>query len=151
VISATVLCVNFFSHHRSYISSQYLYLWLIYKNHVSWGERIDYKVLSLKKSSFSLDMTYYTSVEVCHLFGGTCRYSSSLKVETMFSWETAFRRTARHYIVTCIIDYGRGLMNRIIDHLRVVTTNKYNTIADFHITDHSTLSLLSLLSLVFTW
>jgi hypothetical protein len=42
-------------------------------------------------------------------------------------------------------------MNRFIDHLQVVTTNTYNTIADFHTTNPSTLSLLGLLSLVFTW
>jgi hypothetical protein len=36
-------------------------------------------------------------------------------------------------------------MNRFIDHLQVVTTSNYNTIADFHTTNHSTLSLLSLL------
>jgi hypothetical protein len=41
-------------------------------------------------------------------------------------------------------------VNRFIDHLRVVTTNNYNTIADFHTTNHSTLSFLSLLSLIFT-
>jgi hypothetical protein len=42
-------------------------------------------------------------------------------------------------------------VNRFIDHAQVVTTNNYNTIADFHTTNHSTLSLLSLLSLVVTW
>jgi hypothetical protein len=36
-------------------------------------------------------------------------------------------------------------MNRFIDHLQVVTTNNYNTIAEFHTTNNSTLSLLSLL------
>jgi hypothetical protein len=35
------------------------------------------------------------------------------------------------------------LGNRFIDHLQVVTTNNYNTIADFHTTNHSTLSLES--------
>jgi hypothetical protein len=43
------------------------------------------------------------------------------------------------------------MVNRFIDHLQVVTTNNYNTIAGFHTTNHSTLSLLSLHSLVFTW
>jgi hypothetical protein len=42
-------------------------------------------------------------------------------------------------------------MNRFIGHLQVVTTNNYKSIADFHITNHSTLSLLNLLPLVFTW
>jgi hypothetical protein len=42
-------------------------------------------------------------------------------------------------------------MNIFIDHLQVVTTNNYNTVADFHTTNDSTLNLLSLLSLVFTW
>jgi hypothetical protein len=37
-----------------------------------------------------------------------------------------------------------------IDHLQVVTTNNYNISADFHVTNHSTLSLLILLSLVIT-
>jgi hypothetical protein len=46
---------------------------------------------------------------------------------------------------------GFGLLNRFIVHLLVVTTNNYNTTADFRTTDDSTLSLLSLLSLVFTW
>jgi hypothetical protein len=41
-------------------------------------------------------------------------------------------------------------MDRFIDHLQVITTNNYNTIADFHTTNHSTLSL-SLLSLVVAW
>jgi hypothetical protein len=36
-------------------------------------------------------------------------------------------------------------VNRFIDHLQVVTTENYNTTADFHTTNHSTLSLLSLL------
>jgi hypothetical protein len=31
---------------------------------------------------------------------------------------------------------------RFIDYLQVVTTNNNNTIVDFHITNHSTLSLL---------
>jgi hypothetical protein len=44
-----------------------------------------------------------------------------------------------------------GLVSRFIDHLQVMTTNNCNTIADFHTTNHSTLSLLNLLSLVFTW
>jgi hypothetical protein len=30
-------------------------------------------------------------------------------------------------------------LNRFIDHLQVVTTNNYNTIADFHATNHSAL------------
>jgi hypothetical protein len=56
------------------------------------------------------------------------------------------------YNITCIsVQTGFGFVNRFIDHLQVVTTNNYNTIADFHTTNYSTLSLLSLLSLVFTW
>jgi hypothetical protein len=39
-------------------------------------------------------------------------------------------------------------MNRFIDHLQVATANNYNTIADFHTTDHSALSLFSLHSRV---
>jgi hypothetical protein len=39
---------------------------------------------------------------------------------------------------------GFGLVNRFIVHLHVVTTNNYNTIADFHTTNYSTLSFLSL-------
>jgi hypothetical protein len=35
---------------------------------------------------------------------------------------------------------GFGLVNILIDHLQIVTTNNYNTIADFHITNYSTLS-----------
>jgi hypothetical protein len=42
-----------------------------------------------------------------------------------------------------------GLVNRFIDHLQVVTTNNYYMFADFHTTNHLTLSLLSLLPLVF--
>jgi hypothetical protein len=42
-------------------------------------------------------------------------------------------------------------VNRFIDLIQVVTTTYYNTIADFHTTNHSTLSLLSLLSLVVAW
>jgi hypothetical protein len=42
-------------------------------------------------------------------------------------------------------------VNRFIDHTQVVTTNDYYTTADLHTTNHSTLSLLSLLLLVFTW
>jgi hypothetical protein len=34
---------------------------------------------------------------------------------------------------------GFGLVNRFIDHLQVVTTSNYNTIADFHTTNHSPL------------
>jgi hypothetical protein len=49
--------------------------------------------------------------------------------------------------VTCISDYRRGFT----DHLQVVTTNNCNTVADFHTTNHPTLSLLSLLTLFFTW
>jgi hypothetical protein len=43
---------------------------------------------------------------------------------------------------------GFGFVNRFIDQLHVVTTNNYNIIADFDTKNHSTLSLLSLLSLV---
>jgi hypothetical protein len=46
---------------------------------------------------------------------------------------------------------GFGLASSLIDNLQVVTTNNYNIIADFHTTNHSTLSLLSLVSLVVTW
>jgi hypothetical protein len=42
-------------------------------------------------------------------------------------------------------------MNGFTDHLQFVTTKNYNTIADLHTTNHSTLSVLSLLSLVVTW
>jgi hypothetical protein len=42
-------------------------------------------------------------------------------------------------------------MNRFIDHSQGVTTNNYNTIADLHITNHSTQSLFSLFPLVITW
>jgi hypothetical protein len=57
-----------------------------------------------------------------------------------------------YHIFTCISEYGGGfgLLNRFIVHLQIVTTNNCNTIADFNITNHSTLSHLSLLSLVFT-
>jgi hypothetical protein len=40
-------------------------------------------------------------------------------------------------------------MDTFIDHLQVVTTNNYNTIADFHNRNHFTLSPLSLLSFVY--
>jgi hypothetical protein len=46
---------------------------------------------------------------------------------------------------------GVWIDDQIYYHLHVVTTNNYNTLADFHTTNHSTLSLLNLLSLVFTW
>jgi hypothetical protein len=46
---------------------------------------------------------------------------------------------------------GFGLVNRFIVHLQVVTTNNCNNIVYFQNTNHSTLELLSLLSLVFTW
>jgi hypothetical protein len=49
------------------------------------------------------------------------------------------------------IDGVFGWVNKFIDHLQVVTTNNYYTIADFDTTNHSTLSLLSLLSLVVAW
>jgi hypothetical protein len=39
-------------------------------------------------------------------------------------------------------------VNRFIDHLQVVATDNCSTNADFHTTNHSTLSLLSLLSVV---
>jgi hypothetical protein len=41
-------------------------------------------------------------------------------------------------------------VNRFIDHLQVVTTNKYYIPAHSHTTNHSTLNLLSVLSLVVT-
>jgi hypothetical protein len=46
---------------------------------------------------------------------------------------------------------GVRLVNIFIDHLQVVTTNSYQTIADVHTTHHSTLSIFSLLSLVIAW
>jgi hypothetical protein len=44
-------------------------------------------------------------------------------------------------IVTCISDYKRGLdlWIRVINHLHVVTTNNYNSIADFDTKNYSTL------------
>jgi hypothetical protein len=52
-------------------------------------------------------------------------------------------------IVTCISDYRRvGFVNRFTEHVQVITTNKYNTIADSHTTNNSTLSLLNLLYVV---
>jgi hypothetical protein len=45
---------------------------------------------------------------------------------------------------------GFGLVTGFIDHSQVVATTKYNTLADSHTTNHSTLNLLSVLSLVFT-
>jgi hypothetical protein len=42
-------------------------------------------------------------------------------------------------------------VNRLIDHLLIVTTNNYYTIADFHTLNNSTLSLLSLISLAVAW
>jgi hypothetical protein len=44
-----------------------------------------------------------------------------------------------------------GLVIGFIDHLQVVTTNNYYTIADFRTKNHTTLSLLSIFPLVFTW
>jgi hypothetical protein len=46
-----------------------------------------------------------------------------------------------------------GLLNTFIDHLRtrLGTTSIYKAIADFRTTNHCTLSLLSLLSLVVSW
>jgi hypothetical protein len=43
--------------------------------------------------------------------------------------------TDRKYIVTCMRASRRGFGLKIgfIDHLQVVTTNNYNTIANFHI------------------
>jgi hypothetical protein len=41
-------------------------------------------------------------------------------------------------------------VNRFVDHLQVVNANNYNTIVDVRTTNHSTLRLLSLLSLIFT-
>jgi hypothetical protein len=56
------------------------------------------------------------------------------------------------YIVTYVSDCRRGfgLVNRFINNLQVVSTNNYYTIADFNTTNHSTLRLLNLHSLVFT-
>jgi hypothetical protein len=45
---------------------------------------------------------------------------------------------------------GFGMVIGFIDHSQVVTRTKYNTLADSHITNHATLNLLSVLSLVFT-
>jgi hypothetical protein len=43
-------------------------------------------------------------------------------------------------IVMCISDQtGFGLVNRFTDHLQAVTTNNYNTTADFHTKNRSTL------------
>jgi hypothetical protein len=41
----------------------------------------------------------------------------------------------------CISDCRRGfvLVNSFIDHIQVVTTNNYITVADFHATNHPTL------------
>jgi hypothetical protein len=51
--------------------------------------------------------------------------------------------------VLVIID-GVRLVIGFIDHSQVVTTTKYNTLVDSHITNHSTLNLLGVLSVVFT-
>jgi hypothetical protein len=44
---------------------------------------------------------------------------------------------------------GFGLVSRYINHLHVVTTNKYNTVTDFHTKEHSTFDALRLLPPVF--
>jgi hypothetical protein len=47
---------------------------------------------------------------------------------------------------------GFGLVIGFIDHIKVVTRNYYYTIVDFHITNHSTLSLLNPFPVVaFVW
>jgi hypothetical protein len=45
---------------------------------------------------------------------------------------------------------GFGLVIGFIDHSQVVTTTKYNTLANSHTTNHFTLNILSALSLAFT-
>jgi hypothetical protein len=57
----------------------------------------------------------------------------------------------RRMIVVLVTINGVWIVNRFIDNLQIVTTKNYNSIADLHTTNHSTLSLLSLLSLVVTW
>jgi hypothetical protein len=42
-------------------------------------------------------------------------------------------------------------MNRSIEHSQVVTTSNYNTIADFHFTNHSTLICFHYSSLSVSW
>jgi hypothetical protein len=62
-----------------------------------------------------------------------------------------YRKKSQQTCITCIRDYMFALKNRFIDHSHVVTTNNYYSTADFHAPNHSTLSLLSLLSLVVAW
>jgi hypothetical protein len=68
----------------------------------------------------------------------------------IFSWgTTSFDDSILSWLKVTI--YRFGLVNNFIDHLHVLITNNYNTIADSHTPNHYTPCILSLLSLVFTW
>jgi hypothetical protein len=71
----------------------------------------------------------------------------------ILKWSLCIRFPHKNVILSRVLGLyrGFGLKNIFIIHLQVVTTNNYKTIAEFHTTNHSTLSLLSLLSLVFTF
>jgi hypothetical protein len=56
-----------------------------------------------------------------------------------------------HIILWHVLVTIDGVWIGYIDHLQVVTTNNCYTIADFHIPNYSTLSLLSLFPVVVTW
>jgi hypothetical protein len=57
------------------------------------------------------------------------------------------------YLSRALVTTDGVWIGEYIDHSQVATTNNYayKRIADFHITNHSTLDFLILFPLVFTW
>jgi hypothetical protein len=72
------------------------------------------------------------------------------KLPTFSVYEQQMSKTNKNGLstVTCISDNIRGFGSDIgfIDHSQVVTTNNYNTIADFHTTAHKIKSSISALA-----